>query len=94
MMGRRTGRRLNDLANGPGKLTTALDIRRGYNGSDFFGGGNLWIGEALRPVAGIVVSRRIGISKAIDEPLRFHEEGNPFVSGPKRGNFSTITAGD
>ena len=31
----------------------------------------------------IKVTARIGIKKAIDEPLRFVIAGNPFVSGPR-----------
>ncbi|HEX8799477.1 MAG TPA: hypothetical protein VF772_12735 [Terriglobales bacterium] len=31
----------------------------------------------------IATSKRIGIKKAIDEPLRFVIAGNPFVSGPR-----------
>ena len=63
-------------------------------------GSALWLGElieegpAINLIAGAtrqkVVRRkvaktvRIGISRAADKLLRFYEQGNPFVSGPKR----------
>jgi DNA-3-methyladenine glycosylase len=94
MIERRNGRRVIDLTNGPGKLSAALDVGPGNNGGDFFGGGALWIGAAVRPTAAIAVSRRIGISKAVDQQLRFCEAGNPFVSGLKRRSCIAITGGN
>lgn len=51
-------------------------------------GGNhpLWLAEALAPPAPIATSKRIGITKEIHRPLRFYEQNNPYVSGPKRLN--------
>jgi DNA-3-methyladenine glycosylase len=83
MMRRRNRHRLADVANGPGKLTAALDVKQAQNGGDFFGGGALWIGAPVRPATEIAVSRRIGISKAVDQPYRFYEASSLFVSGPK-----------
>jgi 3-methyladenine DNA glycosylase Mpg len=37
--------------------------------------------EAQMRVANTI---RIGITRAADQPFRFYERGNPFVSGPKR----------
>lgn len=84
MVARRHRDRLIDLTNGPGKLSAALGIGRGANGGDFFDGGALWIGVAVRPVSAIAISPRIGISKAVDAPLRFFESENVFVSTGKR----------
>jgi DNA-3-methyladenine glycosylase len=84
MMARRGQKRLTELARGPGKLSAALAIDVGFNDGDFFGGGALWIGAPVRPTARIVALRRVGISKAIEKPLRFFESGNAFVSGAKK----------
>ncbi|MCC6316133.1 MAG: DNA-3-methyladenine glycosylase [Gemmatimonadaceae bacterium] len=72
LMRRRRGAvRERDLANGPGKLCRALDIDRRHNGARLDRG-------PLRIVAGtavadrdVIVTPRIGISKAADWPLRF-----------------------
>jgi DNA-3-methyladenine glycosylase len=66
MIDRRNTRRFVDLTNGPGKLSEALNVGHNYNGGGFFDGGALWIGTSVRPVERLAVSRRIGISKAID----------------------------
>jgi DNA-3-methyladenine glycosylase len=41
-------------------------------------------GRAATEEIAIDTTVRIGITRAADEPLRFYERGNPFVSGPKR----------
>jgi DNA-3-methyladenine glycosylase len=84
-----------ELTRGPGRLASALQIDRRHDGIDLCGtGSGLWLGELLEsPGANNptiktkrVVSKtvRIGITRAAEELLRFYEEGNPFVSGPKR----------
>jgi DNA-3-methyladenine glycosylase len=70
----------HELTNGPGKLCLALGIEREHDG--------LLLSEPpLRILAGdrvpddeVLVSPRIGITKAADWPLRFFVAGNPFVS--------------
>lgn len=81
MRRRRPGaRRLEDLANGPGKLTLALGIHRRHNGADLTKGA-LTIQARGQPEAiRIGVSPRIGIRHCADLPLRFFIEGNRFVS--------------
>jgi DNA-3-methyladenine glycosylase len=86
MMTRRKRSRLVDLASGPGKLCEALQIDKQQDDGDYFTGGAVWLGEAIRPMAEIGVSRRIGITKDADRALRFYERGNPFLSGPKSCN--------
>jgi DNA-3-methyladenine glycosylase len=81
MQRRRPGARgVENLANGPGKLTLAMGITRRHNGTDFTSG-LLTIHAPARPQAlRIGVSPRIGIRHCADWPLRFFIDGNRFVS--------------
>jgi DNA-3-methyladenine glycosylase len=79
----RPGVREQDLARGPGNLATALDITRPLDGHDLCAGGPLWLGDAVRPRGRLGTSTRIGISREMDRMLRFFEEGNRSVSGPR-----------
>jgi DNA-3-methyladenine glycosylase len=74
--------KLKDLARGPGRLATALQIDKRLDGVDLCANGPLWLGTAVRETAHIRTSVRIGITREVDRPLRFFEAGNPFVSGP------------
>jgi DNA-3-methyladenine glycosylase len=76
--------RLADLARGPGRLAAAMRITMAHDGIDLCGSGPLWLGTSVREATAIGVSRRIGISKDTDRPLRFFERGSPYVSGPRR----------
>jgi DNA-3-methyladenine glycosylase len=79
---RPTARRIEDLANGPGKLTRALGITLKDNGCDVTRG-------PIRVVEGgdtdfeIAVSKRIGITKSVDLPLRFVVKRSKFLSQAK-----------
>ena len=85
-----------DLTRGPGRLAAALRIDRSHDGVNLCGPGTLWLGatnatdrsclkpEMIEQRAVIGESVRIGITRAADHLLRFYEQGNPFVSGPKR----------
>ena len=84
MVRRRGVQRLVDLARGPGRLTQALGIDKRYDGLDLCGAGPLWLGAAEMPVGEIGVARRIGITREVNQPRRFYEQGSPFVSGAKR----------
>jgi DNA-3-methyladenine glycosylase len=85
LMQRRRGvERCVDVARGPGRLASALDIDRSYDGIDLCGRGPLWLGSATRAVGRIECSVRIGISREIERKLRFFERDNMFVSGPRR----------
>ena len=81
MRRRRPGARgVEDLANGPGKLTLALGITRRHNGADFTNW-SLTIHPPAKPeTIRVAVSPRIGIKHCADWPLRFFIEGNRFVS--------------
>jgi DNA-3-methyladenine glycosylase len=77
---RPAARRVQDLANGPGKLTRALGISRRHNGVDVTRGPLLVCSPPRPESIDIEVSHRIGITKSADLPLRFFIRGNPFVS--------------
>jgi len=81
MRRRRSGARgIENLANGPGKLTLALGITRRDNGADFTKGPLTIHKPASAETLRIGVSPRIGIRHCADWPLRFFIEGNRFVS--------------
>ncbi len=86
LMGERrpAARKVEDLASGPGKLTLAMGITRAQNGADVTRGSlvvrepGLDRGSARR--VEIAVTRRVGITRSADLPLRFFVRGNRFVS--------------
>ena len=73
------------LTSGPGRLAEAFGITRARdNGCDLTSASSeLWIGDDGYRPRGIVITPRIGITKAADHPLRYLIAGNPFVSGKK-----------
>jgi DNA-3-methyladenine glycosylase len=69
-----------DLTSGPGKLTRALAITRQHNGADMTRG-SLVLRMPQHPQRYVVeITKRIGITKCADLPLRFTIAGNRFVS--------------
>jgi DNA-3-methyladenine glycosylase len=78
--------RVQDLARGPGRLCAALGIDRRLDGIDLCQVGPLWLGSEGRASGDIGQSKRIGITRAVDNPLRFYVRGNRFVSGPRKLN--------
>jgi DNA-3-methyladenine glycosylase len=78
--------RVRDLARGPGRLCEALAIDRRLDGIDLCQVGPLWLGSDGRASGEIGQSKRIGITRAADSPLRFYVRGNSFVSGPQALN--------
>lgn len=82
-------RDLRKLTSGPGRLAEAFGITRDRdNGKDLTSRtSDLWIADdGFRP-GEILRTKRIGITKAAERPLRYIIAGNTFVSGPR------ITAG-
>jgi DNA-3-methyladenine glycosylase len=75
--------RARDLARGPGRLCAALEIDRRLDGIDLCQSGPLWIGSDGQAPDEIGQSKRIGITRAADSPLRFFVRGSRFVSGPQ-----------
>jgi DNA-3-methyladenine glycosylase len=80
----RGGAGLLDLARGPGRLAQALQIDFKQDGLDLCAAGPLWLGTSRCKTGSIGKSVRIGLTRDVGQKLRFYEEGNPYVSGPKR----------
>ena len=80
----RAATRLIDLARGPGRLAEAMQIDFGEDGLDLCAAGPLWLAATAQNVGAIGSSVRIGLSRNVDQPWRFYERGNPYVSGPKK----------
>jgi DNA-3-methyladenine glycosylase len=83
MRARRPGSSDRDLLRGPGRLAQALAIDRASDGLDLCAPGPLWLAKSVGAKPDIGVSRRIGISKEIDRPLRFFDLHSTLRSGPK-----------
>ena len=81
---RPAARRDSDLCNGPAKLCQALGIDGRHDGADLVtGGAGITIDDdGTPPPADPVVSTRIGITQAVDEPWRWYVRGDPHVSRP------------
>jgi DNA-3-methyladenine glycosylase len=77
---RPAARRLEQLANGPGKLTLALGITRAHNGADVTRGALVVRRASSAAELEIAVTPRIGITRSAELPLRFLLAGNGFVS--------------
>jgi DNA-3-methyladenine glycosylase len=82
-LARSAAHRDHELANGPAKLCQAMGIGPEHGGVDLTRrhAALPWIGDdgVARPVQP-GVSRRVGISVAVDEPWRFFVAGDPNVS--------------
>lgn len=78
--------RVRDVARGPGRLCAALAVDRRLDGIDLCRAGPLWLGTDGQTLHEIGRSKRIGITRAADSPLRFYVRGNCFVSGPRAFN--------
>ena len=73
------------ISTGPGRMSEALGITRDRdNGKDLTASrSDLWLADDGYRVKRIESTARIGINKAVSEPLRFLIAGNPFVSGSR-----------
>lgn len=74
------------LTSGPGRLAAAFGITRERdNGKDLTSSGSdLYIANDGSLPPEILITKRIGITKAADMPLRYIVAGNRFVSGTLR----------
>jgi DNA-3-methyladenine glycosylase len=76
---------LRTVASGPGRMSQALGItrERDNNGDLTSRASSLWLADdGFRPQR-IVATPRIGITKAIEQPLRFSIGGSSYVSGKR-----------
>ena len=87
MRARRAVNECQELTNGPGKLCAALEIDRRLDAADLCDAASpLLIARnpdyrrAWRELGPVITTRRVGISKAAELPLRFYLAGSPFVS--------------
>ena len=80
MRERRGLERVEDLCNGPGKLTQALGIWLDLNGTPLVGGPIEILPREAEPE--IVTGTRIGINKAVELPWRFCDAQSRCVSRP------------
>ena len=78
-------RRDRDLASGPGKLSQAMGINGELDGADLVSGerGIAIVSDGTPPPAEPVAGRRIGITRAVELPWRWHVPGHVHVSGPR-----------
>ena len=75
---------LRQLSSGPGRLTQALGITRARdNGKDLTRFSDLTILDDGFHAGRVVITPRLGITKAADAKLRYLLAGNLFVSGPR-----------
>lgn len=70
---------LRQLLRGPGRLTKALAVDRGFNGWDLTQPGPLYLARG-QPPEKVATSARVGIRRAADRPWRFFDPRSPFVS--------------
>jgi DNA-3-methyladenine glycosylase len=76
---------LRQLSSGPGRMSEALGITRTRdNGKDLTSPrSDLWFADDGYRPARIAATPRIGIRKAVEQPLRFVVAGSPFVSAKR-----------
>lgn len=75
--------RTTDLANGPGRLGQALELTLALDGTCLLSG-PLRL-EPASPPGQILTGPRVGISKAVELPLRFWVKDSPHVSRGRPG---------
>jgi len=71
---------LHRLTNGPAKLAQAFGLTTKHSGIDLTGDDIYISNEKNIPQSDIVISKRIGISVAKEENLRFYIKGNAWIS--------------
>ncbi len=69
------------LASGPGRLTMALGMTRDVDGVPMRASA-VTVHPGIAPTA-ITTTARVGITRAVEWPLRFVETGSPWASGPR-----------
>ena len=82
LRGTEQGSDLRRLTSGPGRMAAAFGITRERdNGKNLTAGkSDLYIADDGTPPPQVLITKRIGITKAADMPLRYIVAGNRFVS--------------
>lgn len=77
------GSDLRRLTSGPGRMAAAFGITRERdNGKDLTDErSDLYIADDGAPPPTVLITKRIGITKAAEMPLRYIVAGNKYVSG-------------
>jgi len=83
LRGLEKGADLRKLTSGPGRLAAAFGITRERdNGKDLSSSASdLYVADDGSPPPRVFITKRIGIKKAAEMPLRYIVEGNRFISG-------------
>lgn len=68
------------ISNGPGKLAQAMGIDKSFDGMAVTGGETFVVKDDGFVADEILACPRIGISKAVEAPLRFVLPGSPYLS--------------
>lgn len=72
--------KIEDLCNGPGKLTKAFAITKEHDGIDLVNSREIGFFYGDEERFDIASSKRIGVSRDLEEDFRFFVNGNKFVS--------------
>jgi DNA-3-methyladenine glycosylase len=84
MVGSQCGTSLIEVGRGPGRLTKAMQVDIEQDGVDLCNTGSLWLATSAQEPGAIGKSIRIGLTRNVNQRLRFYERDNPHVSGPKK----------
>jgi DNA-3-methyladenine glycosylase len=78
---------LRMISSGPGRMCEAMSITRDRdNNKDLTSrASDLWLADDSFQPERVTATPRIGITKAVEHPLRFTVARNPFVSGKRLG---------
>ena len=76
-------RRDRELASGPGRLSQAMGINKALDGADLVSNdrGIRIVSDGMAPPEDPAAGPRIGISRAVEFPWRWHVRGHAHVSG-------------
>ena len=86
MQKRRKTKKIENLCNGPGKLTQAFGITKKHNNLSLLDGNLRIYDSRIKPE--IASSRRIGLSAGKELELRFFIKGNRFVSKATAASYA------
>jgi DNA-3-methyladenine glycosylase len=77
---------------GPGRLCRAFGFTRTDDGKNLRTS-DVRVVAGAPPAEPVIASGRVGIRKAVERPLRFALDGNPYVSSPRPVGFHSARTG-